>query len=411
MNYALLGYGVVGTGIVELIEKAKQDIDLYKDVNLKGILVRDKSKHLNKRYLELVTKDINRIFSEDIDVVIEVIGGINPAYEYVKMALKKGVHVITANKDLIAEHGSELSKIAKENNVTIKLEAAVAGGIPIIKPLVESLSGNKILSIKGILNGTTNFILTKMYHEGVNYEEALKEAQRLGFAEANPESDVMGYDTARKLSILSSIAFNKRVYWKDILIEGISDLDKQDFLYAKKQNCCIKLVAYSTNKNDRIYGVVKPMLVDSKFEFFDINNEVNSVILEGDAVGEVTFTGKGAGMFPTASAVCGDLLDIINRNFIQSINYSYNNYSVEKYLPNKCEALLRITTKDIDSTKKILKSNFNEIVDICSSNNDEIVVVVKVISEIEMEKSLDEIKRYSYVSKVKRLVKFNTLVS
>lgn len=411
MNYALLGYGVVGTGIVELIEKAKQNIDLYKNVNLRGILVRNKIKHVNKRYLELVTNDINRIFSEDIDVIIEVMGGINPAYEYVKMALMNGIHVITANKDLIAEHGGELSKIAKENNVTIKLEAAIAGGIPIIKPLVESLSGNNILSIKGILNGTTNFILTKMYHEGVNYDEALKEAQKLGFAEANPESDVMGYDTARKLSILSSIAFNGRVYWKDILIEGISDLDKEDFLYAKKLNCCIKLVGYSTKKNDKIYGMVKPMLVDSRFEFFHINNEVNSVILEGDAVGELTFTGKGAGMFPTASAVCSDLSDIINRNFIQSIKYASNNYSVEKYLPNKCEALLRITTKDINTTKKLLKSSFNEILDISSSNNEEIVVVVKAISEMDMERSLDKIKSYTYVSKVKSLVKFNTLAN
>lgn len=411
MNYALLGYGVVGTGIVELIEKAKQDIDLYKNVNLKGILVRDKNKHVNKRYLELVTEDINNIFSEGIDVIIEVMGGVNPAYEYVKMALIKGIHVITANKDLIAEHGSELSRIAKENNVTIKLEAAVAGGVPIIKPLVDSLSSNKILSIKGILNGTTNFILTKMYYEGINYDEALKEAQRLGFAEANPESDVMGYDTARKLSILSSIAFNGIVYWKDILIKGISDLDKEDFLYAKKQNCCIKLVAYSAKKYGKIYGGVKPMLVDSRSEFFGINDEVNSVVLEGDAVGELTFTGKGAGMFPTASAVCSDLSDIINKNFIHSIKYSHNNYSVEKYLPNECEALIRITTEDIKNTKKLLELNFNEILEIPSSNNNEIAVVVRVNSEIEMEKRLDNIKSYPYVSKVKSLIKFDMLAS
>lgn len=411
MNYALLGYGVVGTGIVELIEKAKQDIDLYKNVNLKGILVRDKNKHVNKRYLELVTEDINHIFSEGIDVVIEIMGGVNPAYEYVKMALIKGIHVITANKDLIAEHGSELSQIAKENNVTIKLEAAVAGGVPIIKPLVDSLSSNKILSIKGILNGTTNFILTKMYYEGINYDEALKEAQRLGFAEANPESDVMGYDTARKLSILSSIAFNGIIYWKDILIEGISDLDKDDFLYAKKQNCCIKLVAYSAKKHGKIYGGVKPMLVDSRSEFFGINNEVNSVVLEGDAVGELTFTGKGAGMFPTASAVCSDLSDIINENFIHSIKYSHNNYSVEKYLPNECEALIRITTEDIKNTKKLLELNFNEILEIPSSNNNEIAVVVRVNSEIEMENRLDNIKSYPYVSNVKSLIKFDMLAS
>ncbi|WP_035291032.1 homoserine dehydrogenase [Clostridium sp. KNHs214] len=411
MNYGLLGYGVVGTGIVELIEKAKRNVELYNQITLKRILVRDKSKHVNKRYFSLVTESIEDIFKEDIDVIIEVIGGINPANEYIKMALKKGIHVITANKDLIAEYGNELSQIAKENNVTIKLEAAVAGGIPIIKPLVESLNGNNILSIKGILNGTTNFILTKMYHEGVNYQDALKEAQRLGFAEANPESDVMGYDTARKLAILASIAFNGKVYWKDMVIKGISDLDKEDFLYAKKQNCCIKLIGYSSKKGDKVYGVVKPMLVDSRLEFFHINNEVNSVILEGDAVGQLTFTGKGAGMFPTASAVCSDLSDIINKNFIRSINYSYNNYSIEKYFPNECEALLRIFTSDIDKTRELLKSNFHEILDVYSKKDEEIAAVVRVSSEVDMEKSVENIKSYPYVYNVKRLMKFNAMAS
>lgn len=408
MNYVLLGYGVVGTGIIELIEKAKQNISLYKEINLKGILVRDINKHCNKKYSSLVTEDINNIFSQDIDVVIEVMGGINPAYEYIKKALKRGIHVITANKDLIAEHGCELSKIAKENKVTIKLEAAVAGGIPIVKPLVELISFNEITSIKGILNGTTNFILTKMYYDGASYEEALKEAQRLGFAEANPESDVMGYDTARKLAILSSIAFNKKINWKDISIEGISNLDKEDLLYSKYLNCSIKLVGYSSNVNEKIYCTVRPVLVDSQLDLFNINNEVNYVILNGDAVGELSFKGNGAGMFPTASAICGDLRDILTKNFSHSINYLSDNYPVERYINNECEALLRITTEDISTTKELLNYYFKEIVYISSLKNNEVAVVVKVPFEKYLEDSIDKINNSVNISTVKKLLKFNS---
>ena len=205
---AIMGYGVVGSGLIELIDK-NREYNRENGILITSILVRNKEKHLNSSHNEVITIDVEEFFSIKSDVVIEVIGGLHPAYDYVKRALALGKHVVTANKDLIATFGHELFQLAKENNVSLKFEAAVAGGIPIIKPLTESLYGNGINGIRAILNGTTNFILTKMDGENLSYEEALNEAQQLGFAEANPESDVMGYDSARKLAILSSLAFDK----------------------------------------------------------------------------------------------------------------------------------------------------------------------------------------------------------
>ena len=198
---AIMGYGVVGSGLIELIDKNREN-NRRNEIVITSILVRDKDKYIDSSHIEVITTSVEEFFSAESDVVIEVMGGINPAYDYVKNSLSLKKHVVTANKDLIATFGHELFQLAKKNKVSLKFEAAVAGGIPIIKPLTESLYGNGISSIKAILNGTTNFILTKMDRESLSYEEALKEAQELGFAEANPESDVKGYDSARKLAIL-----------------------------------------------------------------------------------------------------------------------------------------------------------------------------------------------------------------
>ena len=287
---AIMGYGVVGSGLIELIDKNRENNE-KNEVVITSILVRNKEKHIASSHNEVITDNVEELFSVESDVVIEVMGGLHPAYDYVKRALTLGKHVITANKDLIATFGYELFKLAKENNVSLKFEAAVAGGIPIIKPLTESLYGNGINSIKAILNGTTNFILTKMDTEDLSYEEALKEAQKLGFAEANPESDVMGYDSARKLAILSSLAFDKRFQWNDISIEGITNIDENDFKYANKLKCKTKLVAESFKCKGGIYTSVKPILVDKESILANINNEVNAVILNGDEIGELLFVG------------------------------------------------------------------------------------------------------------------------
>lgn len=229
VKIGVLGYGVVGSGLIDIIDNNKEK----RNIEIVGILVNNLEKHKDKKYSNIITNNIDDIFNKDIDILVEVMGGLEPSLSYIKKALNNKIHVVTANKDLLAECGDELAKLASENKVSIKFEASVAGGIPVLKPIIESLEGNNIDSINAILNGTTNFILSKMYDENLSYDMALRQAQELGFAEANPESDVLGYDAARKLSILSTLAYDNRVYWKDVYLEGITDIDEKDIEYAK----------------------------------------------------------------------------------------------------------------------------------------------------------------------------------
>ena len=226
MKIGILGYGTVASGLVDIIDNNKDK----RDISLEGIQVRDVKKHEKRRH----------IFKKDVDVIVELLGGLHPSYEYLKRAIENKINVVTANKDMLAEFGGELVSLAKENGVCIKFEASVGGGLFVLKSLIESLEGNEIDSISAILNGTTNFILSKMYDENLSYDEALKQAQDLGFAEANPEADVMGYDAGRKLSILSTLSFNKRIYWKDFYLEGINKIEPKDIEYAKQLGCKIK---------------------------------------------------------------------------------------------------------------------------------------------------------------------------
>ena len=312
MKIAILGYGTVGKGLVDMIDsnKGKRNIEIV------SILVRDKSKYKNSKYEYLITEDIEEVFDKEFDILVELIGGLNPAYKYIKRALESKINVVTANKDMLAEYGDKLVKIAKENNVSLRFEASVGGGIPVLKPLIESLEGNLIESMYAILNGTTNYILSKMYDENLSYEEVLKEAQELGFAEANPESDVQGYDAARKLSILSTLAYDRRVYWKDFYLEGISNIDMKDIYYAKKLGCKIKLVGQSKLNDKKVSGFVRPVLVDNDSLLSRIDNEYNIVVFNGDSVGEVSFVGKGAGKEPTGSAAYADVVDILTKEHV-----------------------------------------------------------------------------------------------
>lgn len=400
---AIMGYGVVGSGLIELIDKNRENNE-KNEVVITSILVRNKEKHIASSHNEVITDNVEELFSVESDVVIEVMGGLHPAYDYVKRALTLGKHVITANKDLIATFGYELFQLAKENNVSLKFEAAVAGGIPIIKPLTESLYGNGINSIRAILNGTTNFILTKMDRENLSYEEALKEAQKLGFAEANPESDVMGYDAARKLAILSSLAFDKKFQWSDISIEGITNIDENDFKYAGKLNCKIKLVAESFKCKKGIYTSVKPILVDQESILANINNEVNAVILNGDEIGELLFVGKGAGKLPTGSAVYSDLNDIINNRFTDIYSFSREEANVIKFASKTCNCILRIKTLNIDETINKCRENFNNIKIIDKSVKGEVAIFIECTSEAYVEKFIEKIKNENYYKEAKRLI-------
>jgi len=310
---AILGYGVVGSGVYEILEGNSENIakKAGQNVDVKYILdLRDFPDHPKQ---ELFTKDFNDILNDDeVDVVVEVMGGVNPSYDFSKAALLKGKNVITSNKELVAAHGTELMAIAKENSVNYLFEASVGGGIPIIRPLNQCMAANRIEEIYGILNGTTNYIMTKMAKEGADFDAVLKEAQKLGYAERNPEADVCGHDACRKIAILSSLASGKFVDYKNIPTEGITEITTTDVKFVSKLGAVIKLIASSKLSEDgKVFARVAPMAVPETHQFASVNGVFNAVLLHGDYVGDVMFYGRGAGKLPTASAVVADVIDAV----------------------------------------------------------------------------------------------------
>jgi len=314
VNIGLLGCGTIGSGVVELLKKESCQ---KRQLRIERILVRNLNKHYDKPYQHMLTDRFEDILDGDIDIVVEVMGGIDPAYFYVKQSLLKGRHVVTANKDLIARHGGELQKLARENGVRLLFEASVGGGIPIIKPLSESLAANSITEIRGIVNGTTNFILSRMYNSGKSYQSALAEAQAFGYAESDPRADVEGYDAARKLAILSSIAFQSSIDYEYIYREGIEDISTDDISLAKYLGYTIKLLAVSRKTDHGIMARVSPVMLEADDPLAQVADAYNAIIVKGDAVGDVLFFGQGAGKLPTASAVLGDIIDIVKHNLGQ----------------------------------------------------------------------------------------------
>lgn len=311
INVAVLGYGVVGSGVVEVIQKNRSTIGKKagEEIAVKKVLdVRDFSDRPDR---ELFTKDSNEVFNDkEISIVVETIGGARIAYEFTKKALSMGKHVVTSNKELVATHGPELLKLAKDNGVNYLFEASVGGGIPIIRPLNQCLAANEITGIVGILNGTTNYILTQMRKEGKDFSDALKEAQQNGYAEADPTADIEGHDTCRKIAILSSIAYNEFVDYNDIYTEGIAKLSLADMEYAEAMNSAIKLIAVSKREGNRIFARVSPALINKANPLATVEDVFNGIVVKGDAIGDAMFYGRGAGKLPTASAVIADIIDI-----------------------------------------------------------------------------------------------------
>lgn len=396
-SIALLGFGTVGSGVYEIIQKNLKDIkDKYNiNIDLNSILVKNLKKYKNHESFHLFTNSIDEIKKQNPDIIIEVMGGIEPAYSYVKYFLKNGSHVITANKDLIAECGEELMKIAKENNVSLMFEASVGGGIPILKPLKECLGGNKIESIAAIINGTTNFILSKMYYENMNYIDALSLAQDEGFAEADPTSDVEGLDASRKISILSSLAYSKKIDWKKIKTIGITDIDEFDIINAKSKKYKIKLLAISKQFDNDIYISVRPVYVPKNSSIGKIDNEFNGVVIDGDSVGNLMFYGKGAGKLPTASSIFGDLIAIIqNQIDTSNINLS-NDYNLIENYPLKSSWVLRIDTKLAEDVTLKLLDEFNNLPIIInkSSDNKTLYITVNNFTENEILKKINNLEK------------------
>ncbi len=307
IKVGLLGLGTVGSGVFKT---------LYGNdtIEIKSIAVKNISKKRNIEGLSnnILTDNPRQIVEDpEIQIVVEIMGGINPAYDLIKTAILNKKHIVTANKELIAKYGEELFELAKDNNVVILYEAAVAGGIPIIMPVKTGLAGNKFKKIAGILNGTTNFILSKMEKEGAEFETVLKEAQELGYAEADPTGDVQGFDAAYKIAILASIAFNKRIDMAQVYREGIDKITPLDTQYAKEFDYKIKLIALAQeNEENKIDIRVHPFFVSTKHPLAHIDDVLNAVFLQGEPVGKVMFSGPGAGEFPTASSVVGDIISL-----------------------------------------------------------------------------------------------------
>lgn len=310
IQVAVLGYGTVGSGVVEVIERNKEEINKKsgEELNVKYIL--DLRDFPGDPYEDKVVHDVEVILNDpEVKIICETMGGLKPAYDFTKRALLAGKSVCTSNKELVAAHGPELIRIAHDNQCNYLFEASVGGGIPIIRPLNYSLTAEKIDAITGILNGTTNYILSKMEREGADFDSVLKEAQEKGYAERNPEADVEGYDACRKIAILSSLMTGKNVNYEDIYTEGITKITATDFLYAKAMNKTVKLLAQSKEVDGKYYAMVSPFLIGKDHPLAMVNDVFNAVFVHGNMLGDSMYYGKGAGKLPTASAVVSDVVD------------------------------------------------------------------------------------------------------
>lgn len=307
---AILGYGTVGSGVFEVINRNNEVIKNKLGDELEVKYVLDLRDFENDPVSEVLVHDVDVIINDpEVAIVCETMGGERPAYDFTKRALEKGKSVCTSNKELVEKHGPELIALAKANNCSYLFEASVGGGIPVIRPLITSLAQEEVESITGILNGTTNYILTKMEKEGLAFEDVLKRAQEKGYAEKNPDADVLGYDACRKIAILTSLAYGKNINFEDIKTEGITAITSNDFAYAKHMGCTIKLFAKSLKKDGKYYALVAPFVVNEENPLYSVSGVFNAILVHGNMGGDTMYYGKGAGKLATASAVVADVID------------------------------------------------------------------------------------------------------
>ena len=409
-SIAIIGYGVVGSGTVELFEKNKKNIEkkIGRPVEVKYIL--DLRDFPESEYKDKFTKNFDDILNDpDIEVVAEVIGGTTFAYEYTKKLLSSGKSVVTSNKELVASHGAELLKIANDCNANYLFEASVGGGIPIIRPLYKCLAGNSIESISGILNGTTNFILTKMIREQMDFETALKMAQELGYAEADPTADVEGHDACRKICILGSLAYGKQIYPEQVHCSGISNITLDDVEYAENAGYAIKLIGSVQAVGDKISSIVCPRLVSKKSLLASVDDVYNAISVIGDGVGDVVFYGQGAGKLPTASAVVGDIIDALkHQERILAISWDDcdDNSYVVPYKSVETSMYIRAKARDIDNQKSHLSELFGKLIFIERNGRpeDEIAFITQSMVESKIDENLNILsKSMSIESKIRLL--------
>ena len=418
IKIGMIGLGTVGSGVLKTLSS-------FNDIEVIQIAVKNISKKRNIKGLDesiLTDNPYDVVNSPDIQIIVEVIGGIQPAFDLITTAVKKGKHVVTANKELLAKKGEELFNIAEENNKVILYEAAIAGGIPIIMPIKTILAGNKINKIAAILNGTTNYILTKMDVEGASYESVLKEAQELGYAEADPTGDVEGFDSAYKVATLSTIAFNKRTNIKNIYREGISKIQAEDMKYANEFGYKIKLIALAQLDEKGNADVrVHPMLINKSHNLAHIDYVTNAVLIEGYPIGETMLSGPGAGEFPTASSVVGDILAIaselkVNRDYILPMMRCKHEENAEMLdiLETTNRYYISINAKNdfgvIASLGKIFAENKISVSNILqkglmADNTANIIVITENCLEKDLQNAIKTLKKDDCINKINSLIR------
>ena len=418
---ALLGLGTVGTGVYKVLKSQEEEMSAKVGckVEITRILVRNIEKAAAKvKDPSVLTNSWESILEDpEIEIVIELIGGINPAREYILQALNAGKHVVTANKDLIAVHGHELLDAAHAKKVDFLFEAAVAGGIPIIRPLKQCLAANEIDEVIGIVNGTTNYILTKMFEDGMDFSEALAKATELGYAEADPTADVEGLDAGRKVAILASIVFHSRVVFDDVYTEGITKISAKDVAYAKEFGSVIKLLGVAHNREDGIEVAVYPMMLPKNHPLASVRDSFNAVFVHGDALDDAMFYGRGAGELPTASAVMGDVIDIIRdiqfsctgrisctcykNTPVKSSDDVKNKFFVRMQVTNKPGVLARIASMFGEHKVSISKVIQKVITDGVA----ELVIVTEAVKEYHMQDALMHLREMDTTQEISSVIR------
>ncbi|NLI93588.1 MAG: homoserine dehydrogenase [Peptococcaceae bacterium] len=423
IQIGLLGFGTVGSGVAAILMNNPYDIDTrsHSNISVKKALVRNLLKE--RPYsdgISFTDKPDEILNDPEIDIVVEVMGGIEPARSYILSALQHGKNVVTANKDLLAIHGEELLNTANQYGRDLFFEASVAGGIPIIAAIRQSLTANSISSVIGIINGTTNYILSAMTEQGRDFADVLQEAQELGYAESDPTADVEGLDAARKLAILSSLAFNTRVKFNDVFVEGITKISPADIQYASELDCVIKLLAIAKNQGDGIEIRVHPALLPKKHPLATVSGVYNAVYVVGDAVGETMFYGKGAGSLPTGSAVVSDIIQIVRNMEGKASGLigcgCYRNSPIKAADSFVTGYYIRLKVKDeprVFATLALFFAeagiSFNSIIQKPRpENNAEIVLVTHPCKEGQLRQALDSLGSYSKLDKIYNVIRLET---
>ena len=397
INIGLMGLGTVGSGVYEIINNRRRffEDEIGEKIKIKKVLVKNLTKNRNvdidDKLLTLNPKDI--LDDPEVDIVIDVLSEKEIAYDYLKYALENKKHVVTANKAVVSSKMEELLYLSKENNKAFLFEASVGGGIPIINSLKQGIKADDIFQIQGILNGTTNYILTKMYEKGICFEDALKDAQDKGYAEADPTDDIKGYDTGRKLAILSTIAYNQPVGLKFINCRGIDEISIEDINEFKKLKLVPKLIGSSQRSDNHIYASVEPLLVKDESFFSNVKDAFNIISLRGYNTGELRFYGQGAGKNPTANSVVLDVLDIVKGTYTNGKVYENRKISGDKYLTFDKEYYLRLSSKDRKDNNYLLNIlNMDDSKHKVINDKESLIVILPWTSENLINKMINEIK-------------------